>query len=89
MFDLIGSMVPDITGSLDSIITKKPDFDAVAFVTTFLKVDIKALADLLKILDGCLITVAPDFLLASAQAYIDGINTKIAAAFTAYNIIDA
>ncbi|KAI7877090.1 uncharacterized protein EV154DRAFT_555624 [Mucor mucedo] len=86
VFGLVGNIVPDITGSLDSIIAKKPDFAAVAFATAIVKTDVKALAGLLKTLDGCLIAVTPEALLESAQAYVATIDAKFATAFSTYGI---
>ncbi|KAI7893494.1 uncharacterized protein EV154DRAFT_501388 [Mucor mucedo] len=86
VFGLVADIVPDITGSLDAIIAKKPDFAAVAFATAIVKTDVKALSVLLKKLDGCLIAVTPEALLASAQAYIDTIDAKFAQAFSTYGI---
>ncbi|KAG2208275.1 hypothetical protein INT47_006131 [Mucor saturninus] len=86
VFDLVADFVPNVTGSLDVIISKKPEFAAVLFADIIIKNDVKVLADLVKKLDSCLISAAPEDLLDSAQSYIDVIDAKLDSAFTAYGI---
>lgn len=80
--------MPNIIGSLDVMISKKPEFAAVLFADVIIKNDIKVLSELVKNLDNCLIAVTPEDFLPSAQKYIDIIDAKLGTAFTAYGITD-
>ncbi|KAG2208257.1 hypothetical protein INT47_006113, partial [Mucor saturninus] len=86
VFGLVGDFVPDITNSFDVIISKKPEFDALLLATNIAKADIKTLSGYLRQVDGCLIAVTPEPLLATVQSYMDTIDAKLVATYAAYNI---
>lgn len=54
--------------------------------TSIAKADIKTLSGYLRQVDGCLIAVTPEPLLATVQSYMDTIDTKLIATYAAYNI---
>jgi hypothetical protein len=71
---------------LTSIVTKKPQFDAILLATALVKTDIKNLDTQTKALDTCLVAKTPASHLAAANALVAQINTSFATAKTAYGI---
>ncbi|CAO0800581.1 unnamed protein product [Mucor circinelloides] len=82
----VTTLVPQVTSALTSIVTKKPQFDAIFLATALVKSDIKNLDTQTKTLDTCLIAKTPASHLAAANALVAQINTSFASAKTAYGI---
>jgi hypothetical protein len=84
---VVEDMVPLIQGALASIVTKKPEFDAIFLATTLVKADIKNLnIKSNNLLDTCLFRVTPTDYIPIANQYVGNIKTAFASARTAYGI---
>jgi hypothetical protein len=79
-------LVPEIEGALSSIVTKKPEFDAIFLATALVKGDIKNLDSQTKALDTCLVAATPADYLDAANGYVTRIDNAFATAKTAYGI---
>ncbi|CAO0800093.1 unnamed protein product [Mucor circinelloides] len=82
----VTTLVPQVTAALSSIVTKKPEFDAIFLATALVKTDIKNLDTQTKTLDTCLIAKTPASHLAAANALVTQINNSFASAKTAFGI---
>ncbi|KAG2230233.1 hypothetical protein BDF21DRAFT_343698 [Thamnidium elegans] len=85
--DVVDTMVPLVQGALTSIVTKKPEFDAIFLATTIVKTDIKNLNNQAnQLLDNCLFDVTPPSHTAIATTHVAAIKSAFATAKTAYGI---
>ena len=82
----VTTLVPQVTAALSSIVTKKPEFDAIFLATALVKTDIKNLDTQTTTLDTCLIAKTPASHLTAANALVTQINNSFASAKTAYGI---
>ncbi|KAG2190887.1 hypothetical protein INT46_002157 [Mucor plumbeus] len=83
---VVNTLVPQVSAALTSIVTKKPQFDAILLATALVKSDIKNLDTQTKTLDTCLIAKTPASHLTAANALVAQINASFATAKTVYGI---
>lgn len=83
---VVGSLVPQVTGSLSSISTKKSQFDAIPLATTIVKTDIKNLNTQTNTLNTCLLNKTPAQYLPTANDYAAKINKAFADTRAVYGI---
>ncbi|GAN11327.1 hydrophobic surface binding protein [Mucor ambiguus] len=86
VLNTVSALVPQVSAALTSIVTKKPQFDAILLATTLVKSDIKNLDSQTKTLDTCLLAKTPASHLTAANALVTQINNSFASAKTAYGI---
>jgi hypothetical protein len=83
---VVTTLVPEVVASLNSIVVKKPEFDAIFLATALVKGDIKNLDSQTKALDTCLINKTPASHLPAANDLIAQIDASFASAKQAYGI---
>ncbi|GAA5805031.1 hypothetical protein HPULCUR_010544 [Helicostylum pulchrum] len=84
---VVNTMVPLVQGALASIVSKRPEFDAIFLATSIVKTDIKNLNNQAnQLLDNCLFDVTPPSHTAIATTHVTVIKSAFATAKTAYGI---
>lgn len=83
----VGTLVPKVVQTIDSIKAKKPQFDAILLATLIVKNDLKNLESQTKALDTCLIAktpLSPPEFRVQADAYVAQIDASFAGAKSLY-----
>lgn len=81
----VSTLVSQATVALSSIVTKKPEFDAILLATALIRSDIKNLDTQTKTFDSCLFTKTPAFHLTTVSALVTQINSSSYSAKTVYD----
>ncbi|KAL0577782.1 hypothetical protein V5O48_004210 [Marasmius crinis-equi] len=86
ILNLFQGLAPDVSSTLQALVSKKPAFDALPLgqASALVKQDLGQLADATKSLESALIDKAPDDLKGQAQQVAEGINSDITSAQSAY-----
>ncbi|KAG0948500.1 hypothetical protein G6F57_008247 [Rhizopus arrhizus] len=86
VINVVKTLIPDIQNALNTIVSKKDQFEDVALATTIVKTDIKSLESKVNALDKCILAVTPSDFTSVANVYIGQVNTAFAGAKSAYGI---
>lgn len=86
VINVVKTLIPDIQDALNTIVSKKDQFEDVALATTIVKTDIKNLETKVNALDKCILAVTPSDFTSVANVYIGQVNSAFAGAKSAYGI---